>query len=143
MAPNIPPMIGPVLGLAGWTFVMESWMYAYRLPDLQKYKVKVNPSMSKADMNSQIPRHRQFPADNYDHLHEQPTVFYAVALSLAFMEADDRVTVGLAWGYVAMRVVHSLLQATTNVIPRRFVAFATSSLILLGLTGRAAQRCFF
>lgn len=65
-----------------------------------------------------------------------------MALSLAFLEADDRVTVGLAWAYVGARVVHSLVQATTNVIPRRFAMFALSSLLLLGLTGRAFARCF-
>jgi hypothetical protein len=53
-------------------------------------------------------------ADNYNHLHEQPTLFYALALGAQLVGADDTVNVGLAWAYVAVRVVHSLVQASRN-----------------------------
>lgn len=77
--------------------------------------------------------------DNYNHLMEQPTQFYATTLALIFLEANDPVTVNLAWGYVGLRVVHSLVQAMANPIMPRFYIFATSSLVLAGLTAKAAM----
>ena len=112
-------------------------MYTLRLPALSKYKVDTSPAMTTTSMNAKIPRHLQWPADNYNHLMEQPTQFYAVALALNQLGVDDGLTVKLAWTYVGLRVVHSLVQALTNTIMIRFQLFAASSLVLLGLTGKA------
>jgi hypothetical protein len=79
-------------------------------------------------------------ADNYNHLHEQPTIFYALALAAQLGGAADATNVALAWAYVALRVVHSLVQATRNVIPMRFAVFALGSLVLLVLLVRTALR---
>jgi hypothetical protein len=98
--------------------------------------------MTVQSMNAKIPRHRQWPADNYNHLHEQPTVFYAVAICLTFLEARDSTTVGLAWAYVGARVVHSLIQARTNIILARFGVFALSSVFLGALVVRGLTRAF-
>lgn len=133
------PLLGPLVGLVSWTFAMEAWMYAYRIPDLSKYDVNTRPEMTKDDMNSKIPRHRQWPADNYNHLMEQPTQFYAVVLAMNQMGVKDDLSVRLAWTYVGLRVVHSLVQGTTNQIMTRFGIFLTSSAVLLGLTAKAGM----
>ncbi|KAK3113923.1 hypothetical protein LTR53_008290 [Teratosphaeriaceae sp. CCFEE 6253] len=133
------PLLGPLVGLASWTFVMEAWMYAYRIPALSKYQIDTSPNMTTASMNEKIPRPLQFPADNYNHLMEQPTVFYAVALALDRLGVQDDVTVGLAWTYLGLRVVHSLVQALRNPIMIRFQIFLCSSATLLGLTVQAAR----
>jgi len=135
-------MLQPVVALVGWTFVMEAWMYATRIPAISKYKVDINPNATTADFNKRIPRPIQWKADNYNHLMEQPTVFYAVALVLAHLGANDRLTTVLAWSYVGVRVVHSLVQALTNNIMQRFQIFIVSSFVLLGLTSRAAMMIF-
>jgi hypothetical protein len=75
-------------------------------------------------------------ADNYNHLHEQPTIFYALALAAQVAGAADTVNVGLAWAYVALRVVHSLVQATKNVIMVRFTVFTLGSFVLMVLFAR-------
>jgi hypothetical protein len=95
------------------------------------------------EMNNALPHDVRWPADNYNHLHEQPTQFYAVALALALLGADDGLNVKLAWGYVGVRVVHSLVHSIANPIMVRFSLFALSSILLAGLTGRAAQVTFF
>ncbi|KAF7184940.1 hypothetical protein HII31_13752 [Pseudocercospora fuligena] len=141
-APLNTALVSPVIALALWTFFMELWMYSYRIPDLEKYKVKISPNMTKDDMNRPIPRSRQWPADNFNHLHEQPTVFYAVALGMTFLQAVDGTSAALAWAYVGARVVHSLVQASTNVIMTRFSLFALSSLLLFGLTLKGAFVAF-
>jgi hypothetical protein len=84
----------------------------------------------------------RWKADNYDHLLQQPTLFYAVALVLSLTRADDGLNTGLAWAYVALRVLHSLVQATINVIMIRFAVFAVATLVLLALAVRAALVVF-
>ena len=72
----------------------------------------------------------------------KPTQFYAIALALIYLEANDPLTVNLAWGYLGIRVVHSLVQALANPIMPRFYIFATSSMVLAGLTAKAAMLVF-
>jgi hypothetical protein len=130
-------MIGPVLALVGWTFVMWLWMYATRIPAMQKAQVDM-AELSRTGKKLELPPEVARVADNYNHLHEQPTLFYAVALAAHLAGAADPLNVGLAWAYVALRVVHSFVQATRNVIPVRFAVFALGSLVLLALLVRTA-----
>ena len=66
--------------------------------------------------------------------------FYAIVLTLALMGMDQPVNVWLAWGYVGLRILHSLIQCTTNIVKYRFPVFALASLCLLGLTVHAGAR---
>ena len=75
-------------------------------------------------------------ADNYNHLHEQPTIFYALCVYSHLAGVVDGVNVGLAWAYVAIRIVHSFIQITTNFVPLRFVVFNIGSLVLMILAIR-------
>jgi len=128
-------MIGPILALVAWTYVMWFWMYATRIPAIQQAKVDM-AELSRTGAKLAMPPEVARVADNYNHLHEQPTIFYAVALAAQLGGATDSLNVGLAWAYVASRVVHSLVQATRNVIPIRFTVFALGSLVLLVLLVR-------
>ena len=133
-------LIAPVLTLIGWTFVMWVWLYATRIPAVRAARldlVAVSRTGAKLDLPPGVTR----VADNYNHLHEQPTLFYAVAISLALLGGGDVwINLWLAWGYVGFRIVHSLIQATTNVVRWRFLAFLGGSFCLLGLTVHAAAR---
>jgi hypothetical protein len=130
-------MIAPVLALVGWTFVMWFWMYATRIPALRKAGVDM-AELSRTGAPLALPPEVARVADNYNHLHEQPTIFYGLALATQLAGAADGTNVALAWAYVASRVVHSLVQATKNVIPLRFALFALGSLLLLVLFARTA-----
>ena len=130
-------ILKPVVVLAGWTMVMWLWMYATRLPAMTA--AKVNPDdlvkgSPKKTLDDVLPHTVQWKAHNYNHLHEAPTVFYAVALALALIGQGDGLNAKLAWAYVALRVVHSLVQATVNRVMIRFLLFALSSLTLIALT---------
>ncbi|KAK4940299.1 hypothetical protein LTR66_001530 [Elasticomyces elasticus] len=135
-------LLRPVIALNFWTFAMEAWMYATRIPAVSRYKVPTTDGVSKADFNARIPPNIQWKADNYNHLMEQPTQFYAVAITLALLGADDGLNVGLCWLYVGLRIVHSLVHATVNKIMLRFQLFAASSIVLVGLAVRAAVMLF-
>jgi len=115
---------------------MEGWMYGTRIPAIQKYKIPLGPSVTKEEFNKDMPPEVRWKADNYNNLFEQPTQFYAVCLVGAMLGVDNKADVGLAWTYVGIRVLHSLVHSLRNNIPRRFQIFLVSSAVLLGLTVR-------
>jgi hypothetical protein len=130
-------LIAPVLALIGWTFAMWFWMYATRIPAIQKANidmVELSRTGKKLELSPEVSR----VADNYNHLHEQPTLFYALAIAAQVGGAADATNVALAWAYVALRVVHSFVQATKNVIMVRFTVFALGSFVLMALFVRTA-----
>lgn len=136
------PIIAPVIALAVWTHVIWAWMYATRIPAIRKARLALDPSAPRGAQMATLPPRVRWKADNYNHLMEQPTVFYAVALSLAVLGQGDGKNAMLAWAYVALRVVHSLVQAIINKIEVRFSVFVLSSLVLIALTVNAARAVF-
>jgi hypothetical protein len=136
------PILSPLIALVLWSFVMWAWLYATRIPVIIKNRIVYDPQRPNEEFHRQIPAHARWKADNYNNLMEQPTLFYAVALTLAFVGAGDGLNNVLAWLYVALRVAHSLVQAIINVIEIRFGTFMAGSLVLLVLTLRAAALVF-
>jgi hypothetical protein len=135
-------ILQPVITLVIWSLVMWAWLYATRIPAMQKAKVALDPNMTSADIAAALPPSVRWKADNYNHLMEQPTIFYATALALAVAGQGDGLNGSLAWGYVGLRIAHSLVQATTNIIMLRWALFMTSSLVLLVLAVRTAMAVF-
>jgi len=137
-------ILKPVAVLVIWTMVMWLWMYATRIPALGKSGV--NPDDLVRDpaksLDMVLPPQVQWKAHNYNHLHEGPTLFYAVCLVLVLTGNGGGWETKVAWAYVALRVLHSLIQATINKVPLRFAAFALSSFCLMALIFRAAQVLF-
>ena len=134
----------PVVALAAWTMVMWLWMYATRIPAIGVAKVDLDSMIQgpKKSLDDVLPPQVQWKAHNYNHLHEAPTVFYAVALVLAIIGAGDDINALLAWAYVGLRIVHSLIQVTINKVMLRFAVFALSTLCLIALVVRAGMALF-
>jgi hypothetical protein len=133
------PILAPVVALVAWSLVMWTWMYATRLPAMRQTKMKPDPMAPRGAQMSELPANVRWKADNYNHLMEQPTIFYALALALALLSPSDEFSALLAWTYVGLRVVHSLVQALINRIELRFVIFVLSTLALFVMTIRAIQ----
>jgi hypothetical protein len=132
------PILAPVITLVLWSFVMWAWLYATRIPAVLDGKIALDPTRSKQDFDALLPAEVRWKADNYNHLMEQPTLFYAVALTLALLGAGEGSNLFLAWTYVGLRIVHSLVQALVNIIMVRFSIFMVASLVLLVMSVRAA-----
>ena len=134
------PVLAPVVALVAWTLVMWLWMYATRLPAMRRAGISFEGRVGSrgSDLDGVVPDEVQWKSHNYNHLMEQPTLFYAVALILAMMGDRDPTTAGFAWAYVGFRVLHSLVQATVNVVKYRLALFITSSIVLVLLTIRLA-----
>jgi hypothetical protein len=116
--------------------------YATRIPALKRHNIVYDPHRPSGEFHAQLPADVRWKADNYNNLLEQPTIFYAVALTLAFLNAGCGLNEGLAWTYVALRIAHSLVQALVNKVMISFALFAAASLVLLVMTIRAAWIVF-
>lgn len=139
---NAAPMLAPVIALVLWSGVIWAWMYATRIPAILRARMVLDPMAPRGDQMAQLPPRVRWKADNFNHLMELPTLFYAVAISLAVLGDSSSSSLALAWGFVALRVVHSLVQTLWNHIPTRFALFFVSSLVLFGLAFRAAILVF-
>ena len=140
--PSASPMLGPVVVLVLWSGLIWAWMYATRIPAITKMRMRLDPNRPRGDQMNELPAAVRWKADNYNHLMEQPTVFYATALALALLGDASGASVALAWAYTVSRIVHSVVQATFNHILTRFSIFFVSSLFLWALAIRAALRVF-
>ncbi len=137
------PIVGPVVALVAWSMVMLIWLYLTRFPAMRRAGLSLKGRVGSRGnaLDGVIDERAQWKSHNYNHLMEQPTLFYAVCFSLALLGGGHVwINVALAWAYVGFRIIHSLIQATVNVVIWRFAAFAAASLCLLGLTVHAVAR---
>ena len=137
------PILAPVVALVAWSLVMLVWTAVARRSAFAKLGINwgtIPPGSRGVNLDGRAPDEAQWPSHNYNHLMEQPTIFYAIALSLAMMGFGGGINLWLAWGYVGFRIVHSLVQATVNIVAIRFPLFALATFCLLGLTVHAAAR---
>jgi len=122
---------------------MMAWMYATRIPAIMKMKMPMDSHAPSGQQMSELPANVRWKADNYNHLMEQPTLFYALAVSLALLGQGEGLNLYLAWAYVLTRIIHSLVQVLGNNIMRRFAVFNVSSICLLLMTVNAVRTVFF
>jgi len=137
-------ILQPMVVLIAWTLVMLGWMLATRLPAMKAAGVDLRTLVGTkgSDADRSLPPQAQWKVHNYNHLMEQPTLFYAVCAVLALSGSGDGPNAWIAWAYVGLRIVHSLIQATSNRVRDRFVVFVLSSLTLVALTLHAALAVF-
>lgn len=136
------PILAAAITLVLWTFVMWFWLYATRLPAMMKGGIVYDPQRPASEFIDKIPPRVRWKADNYNHLHEQPTIFYAVAIILSIIGAGGGINATLAWAYVGLRVAHSLVQALINKVEIRFLLFVAGSIVLFILAVNAASILF-
>ena len=132
--------LAPVLVLVCWTLVMWIWMYATRIPAMKEAGIDPQEAAYPGTWAHRLRPGVRSVADNYNHLHEQPTLFYALMFFAVLTGGGDAVTLGLAWAYVVLRVVHSLVQATFNRVVVRFSIFALATFALMAMAAREALR---
>jgi hypothetical protein len=141
-------ILQPVVALAAWTMIIWIWMYATRLPAMGRAGIDAKNMVGSSggglrnDLIAKGEERASWVADNYNHLHEAPTVFYAVSLVLAMIGQGDNLNATIAWVYVGLRIAHSLLQIFSNRVIVRFALFALSTVALMMLVTHAAMSVF-
>jgi hypothetical protein len=136
------PILAPAAVLVLWSLVVLLWMTATRFPAFAKAGLKIGeaePGSRYADVEPIMPAKVNWKSHNYTHLMEQPTIFYAVVAILALAGEGSGINVGFAWGYVAIRIVHSIWQGTVNIIAVRVTLFTVSTLFLWVLAINAVR----
>ena len=141
-------ILKPVIALAAWSTIMWIWLYATRLPAMSRAKIDGLTMVGSTGkgLREQLvaagEERASWVADNYNHLMEQPTVFYATAIALALMGQGNGFNATLAWTYVGLRVAHSLVQVMVNRVVVRFALFMLSALVLAALVLHGAMSAF-
>lgn len=137
-------LLAPATVLVLWTFVMLFWMARTRFPAIAKAGIdlsKAKPGGRGQDLEGVLPDSVNWKSHNHTHLMEQPTLFYATVVILAIL-GGNQFDLWLAWGYVILRVIHSIYQSTVNRVTVRLMIFKLSSLCLLVLALHAAKLAF-
>lgn len=145
-------LLGPIFALNIWTLIIEIVMFYYRLPVYMKLDIPSKPELTADQITRMVPPHVRWKADNFNHLMEQPMNFYVVTIALALVHywrgegegiamaasGGYQTDVLLAWAYVGLRFVHSILQCSGNV-SNRFFVFLVSSVVLGAMAIRGAS----
>jgi hypothetical protein len=126
-------LILPVLTLVAWSLIVWLWMVLSRVAVMSRQRI--DPQKAERTRAFSTPGKEQWVADNYNHLMEQPTIFYAAALGAQVAGQAGAVTIGLAWTYVVLRIAHTLVQTTSNLVMHRFYLFVLSTLVLAVMVG--------
>ena len=142
--PITSPIFAPAIALVLWSLVMLGWLALTRLPAMARAGVSLTTVVGArgANLEGVVPDKVNWKAHNYTHLMEQPTLFYATVLILGVIGQGDGFNLQLAWAYVALRIAHSIVQATWNRVVVRFALFSAATLALLLLALNAARVTF-
>ncbi|CAN7362570.1 MAPEG family protein [Caulobacter sp. LjRoot300] len=137
-------LVAPVMALVAWSLVIWVWMYVRRLPAMSRAGIKPQDAAFPGGLDGLdgLPAPARQAADNYNHLMEQPTIFYAAALAIQVAGHGDALAVGLAWAFVASRVLHSLIQVSVNIVLIRFLLFSAGTLVLAWMVARELAKLF-
>jgi hypothetical protein len=135
------PILAPAAVLVLWSLVMLAWLALTRFPAMRRAGIDLTILVGSrgVDLQGVIPDRANWPAHNYAHLMEQPTIFYATVVILALNGAGDGLNLLLAWTYVLLRIVHSIVQAIWNRVAVRFTVFSLSTAALVVLAIEAAR----
>ena len=135
-------ILQPVFVVGLLTVVMTIWMFLTRIPAMSKLKIHPQKGQDTSKLRDLLPKEVSRISNNYNHLFEQPTLFYAVAISIAVLGHVDSLHIGCAWAYAALRISHSIVQATIDLVMARFIIFILSWLVLSVMVIREALIVF-
>ena len=133
----------PMFGMIFVTAMVMMLLYISRIQALSNRSKNPNRLPNEVARHSDeirkymSPRNRVI-TENYNHLFEQPTLFYAVVVYIFLMGNTDTTHIILAWGYVIFRAIHSVYQLTLNQVPMRATIFGIAGAFLLIMIFREA-----
>ena len=135
-------MLQPVIVVALLTLVITIWMFVTRIPAMARLKIHPQQAQDTHKLRDMLPSDVSRISNNYNHLFEQPTLFYVVSFVVAILGHVDEVHLVCAWIYAGLRIAHSLVQATVDIVMARFTLFLLSWLVLAVMVIREAINVF-
>ncbi len=128
-----------MLALVGWTLLVLLLIPYRRFRAAFAGKVTVEDF--RLGESQRVPPEAVIPNRNYMNLLEAPVLFYAVGLIYAVAQKGDAIAIALAWTYVFLRVLQSVIHLSYNNVFHRLGVFATSNIVLLVLWARLVLAC--
>ena len=135
MAANEPAaLLLPLVAMAGLTLAVWLRLYQVRFGEMARRRIEPQSIASSAARDATFQDTRA--SDNFRNLFELPVLFYAGVLAAVLVGTSDAVLAALAWGFVALRAIHSLIHCSYNRVVHRFAAYALGALVLFAFWGR-------
>ena len=126
-------ILDPMLAMMAWSGLIVAILLMTRIPAVIKQWGNLQFAKHSDELRPKMSEKFRYVTDNYNHIFEQPTLFYAVLIYIHLADTATQTNISLAWAYVSLRVIHSVIQLTSNNVSWRAASFATSSLILIGM----------
>ena len=126
-----PAILYPLFALAAWTLIVLVLIPIARVRSVRQREI--GPDDFKYGESAKVPGHVSVSNRNYMNLLELPMLFYVVGILLYVTGGASYVTIALAWAYVVLRVVHSLIHLTYNKVLHRLTAFTLSNVVIVVL----------
>ena len=136
-------ILDPMLAMLAWSGLIVAILLMTRIPAVARQWGNLQFAKHSDELRPKLPEKFRYITDNYNHIFEQPTLFYAVLIYIQLADSASQINVSLAWAYVSLRVIHSAIQLTSNNVSWRAASFATSSLILIGMISMEIFTAFF
>ncbi|MGH8414880.1 MAG: MAPEG family protein [Gammaproteobacteria bacterium] len=121
----------PMMGLVTWTFVIMLLMSYKRWS--AGFAGRIKRGEYKVGESTEVPADVRLPGRNFINLFEMPVLFYVLCLAAYMTHTVSETLLVLAWIYLALRIVHSLIHVTYNKIMHRFPVYAASFFVLLAM----------
>lgn len=135
-------ILQPLIAMAILTLFVALRMLCSRVTAMRKLKIHPQQGQDAKKLNAMLPSEVARIANNYNHLFEQPVIFYVICLALAVMQQVDEIHIWCAWLYTALRFAHSWVQTTIDYVMLRFVLFVMSWMVLAVMLVRVAIYAF-
>lgn len=136
-------ILDPMLAMLAWSGLIVAVLLMTRIPAVAKQWGNLQFAKHSDELRPKLPEKFRYVTDNYNHIFEQPTLFYAVLVYVQLADTASQTNVSLAWAHVFLRVIHSAIQLSSNNVSWRAASFATSSLILIGMISIEIFAAFF
>jgi hypothetical protein len=130
----------PMLAMMLLTFVVWVYMYVLRIGHIVRQRIHPQKLTTPDKVGALIPEPVSYPAYNFRNLLELPVLFYVLCLLLFVTGIADAWDLLAAWIFVALRVIHSVIHCTVNIVKYRFYMYFASALVLWAMLGRVILR---
>lgn len=134
-------IFGPFFAMMLLTIVVWIYMYSKRIPFINSLNLEPE-QITPAELAQRSPASVSNPSDNLKNLFEVPILFYATVLYLFVTGNVDQIYVVAAWAYFVLRLSHSAVHCTANIVMLRFIIYALSSVALFFMIVRATIEHF-
>ena len=135
-------ILHPMLGMIALSGLLILVLLASRLAPIIKYWGNLQFAEHSEDLRPQLPKPLRLITENYNHIFEQPTLFFATCAYIYMAGQTDGLHVVFAWAYVGLRLLHTITQVTLNNVTLRVTCFATSSVFLVAMIVREVLKFF-